>query len=314
MQLRSLSLVVTFLAPTALLAACSAGGNDVSRSGVTGGSNGGSGGTVAVTGGTGGTGTTASGGSSGTGVVITEPDGGVDETCDSILDVTFRDFSEAHPDFEMDFRGDVVRRTLIEPTLGANSKPTFLDSIGCPPKKDSPLACDTDWNVTMPVITSADTFAQWYTTTPDVNIEIKKQIALMESPVGSGEFVYEAMEFFPLEPAEGFGVTPANNHLGRNFLFTTEIHVMFAYSAGQKFSFRGDDDLWIFVNGKLALDLGSMHGAEEGTIDFDAQAAALGISVGSSYPMDIFHAERHTDLSSFKFTTNISCFTPVVVK
>jgi fibro-slime domain-containing protein len=307
-------LVFGFLAPSALLAACSAGGESSPNSGVTGGANGGSAGSIAVSGGSGGSGTSASGGSSGTGVVITDPDGGPDETCDSVLEVTFRDFNEMHPDFEMDFRGDVARRTLIEPVLGANSKPTFRDSIGCPFKKDTPLDCDTDWNVTMPVITSADTFAQWYTTTPDINIEFTKQIALTETPAGSGEFVYETTEFFPLEPSEGFGVTPPNHHLGRNFLFTTEIHVLFKYSAGQKFSFRGDDDLWIFVNGKLALDLGGMHGAEEGTIDFDAQATALGISAGNSYTMDIFHAERHTDLSNFKFTTNISCFTPVVVK
>jgi fibro-slime domain-containing protein len=313
MQPRSFFLVLSTLSASAWLAACSAGDESSPNSGVTGGSNGGSGSTIVVSGGSG-SGTSVSGGSSGTGIVISDPDAGPDDSCDSIFDVTFRDFSEAHPDFEMAFRGDVVRRTLVEPTLGANSKPVFRDSVGCPFKKDTPLDCDTDWNVTMPVITSAETFAQWYVTTPGVNQEFNKQLALVESPPGSGEYVYETADFFPLEPTEGFGVTPANHHLGKNFLFTTEIHVMFTYAAGQKFSFRGDDDLWIFVNGKLALDLGGMHGAEEGTIDFDAQAAALGITPGNSYSMDIFHAERHTDLSNFKFTTNISCFTPVVVK
>jgi len=101
--------------------------------------------------------------------------------------------------------------------------------------------------------------------------------------------------------------------MGKNFLFTTEIHVMFTYKAGQAFTFRGDDDLWIFVNNRLALDLGSLHAPEQGVIDFDKQAAALGISVGQSYPMDIFHAERHTSGSNFRFETNISCFTPVDV-
>jgi fibro-slime domain-containing protein len=72
--------------------------------------------------------------------------------------------------------------------------------------------------------------------------------------------------------------------------------------------------LWIFINGKLALDLGSMHNAEEGTIDFDAQSTALDISPGTSYAMDVFHAERHTRASNFKITTNIACFTPSVVK
>ena len=109
-------------------------------------------------------------------------------------------------------------------------------------------------------------------------------------------------------------ITPPANDMGMNFLFTTEIHVQFRYSAAQKFTFRGDDDLWIFVNGQLALDLGSMHGPEEGTIDFDAQAASLNISVGNRYAMDVFHAERHMRGSNFKITTNIACFTPSIVK
>ena len=83
--------------------------------------------------------------------------------------------------------------------------------------------------------------------------------------------------------------------------------------AGQKFTFRGDDDLWIFVNSKLALDVGGQHQALQGTIDFDAQSAALGITAGGVYSMDIFHAERQTTDSNFRIETNISCFEPGVV-
>ena len=74
-----------------------------------------------------------------------------------------------------------------------------------------------------------------------------------------------------------------------------------------------DDELWIFVNGKLALDVGGQHQALEGTIDFDLQAAALDITVGSTYPMDIFHAERQTTDSNFHIETNITCFEPSTV-
>jgi fibro-slime domain-containing protein len=70
--------------------------------------------------------------------------------------------------------------------------------------------------------------------------------------------------------------------------------------------------MWIFINGKLAMDLGGMHGSQNGTIDFDAQAADLGIAVGRAYPMDIFHAERHTSASNFGVETNIACFTPSI--
>ncbi|MES1173903.1 MAG: fibro-slime domain-containing protein [Myxococcales bacterium] len=234
--------------------------------------------------------------------------------CGSVLDVTYRDFSEAHPDFEMPFAGDVVRRGLVASLLGADHKPVFADRVGHPPLKGDPLAIDPDWQPTQPVIQSADTFNQWYNTTASVNQELHKQLTLTEGTPGTGIFGFASSAFFPLAPTEGFGITPKGNDQGMNFLFTTEIHVVFTYRPLQKFTFRGDDDLWIFINGKLALDLGSMHNAEEGTIDFDAQAAALGISPGTSYPMDVFHAERHTRASNFKITTNIACFTPGIVK
>jgi fibro-slime domain-containing protein len=127
----------------------------------------------------------------------------------------------------------------------------------------------------------------------------------------SGVYVYSSNNFFPLEPTQGFGATPPNQ--GRNFLFTTEIHLNFAYIAGQRFTFRGDDDLWIFINKRLALDLGSMHSEEEGTIDFDTRATELGINPGGVYAMDIFHAERHTSASNFSIETNIACYTPAIV-
>ncbi len=233
----------------------------------------------------------------------------VDEgDCDSILEVTYRDFNEQHPDFEGPFSGDEVRLTLLEPELDVEGKPVFRDSIGCPWSQTDPTQCG-DWTPTQKVIESKQTFDQWYHTVDGVNMEFQKELALTETRPGSGVYVYETNEFFPLSPQEGFGPTPANGQ-GRNFLFTTEIHLTFTYVAGQTFGFRGDDDLWIFINDKLALDLGSMHNPAEGVIDFDAQAAALEIVPGRVYRMDVFHAERHTQVSSFRIETNIGCFKP----
>ena len=271
--------------------------------------------------------TMTTGGTAGTlGNVMPGGSGDGSSDCGSTLAVTFRDFTEKHPDFEMkssidpNFKGDVVRRQMIEAALGSDHKPVYKDGIGCPMANAAPVGCIDDnhdgmpdWLPKIPEIQSADTFKSWYNTTAGTNIEIPKSIPLTETPPGSGTFIYDTTAFFPLSPSEGFGPSPMNsgNPGGKNFLFTTEIHLRFGYVAGQKFTFRGDDDLWIFVNGKLALDLGGLHNATEGTIDFDAQAAALGISPGTTYPMDIFHAERHTDQSNFRVSTNISCFEPV---
>jgi len=229
---------------------------------------------------------------------------------------------------------------LVESVLGADGKPTAFtgmaevaDGITLPglvgkqqrtvtnveggcwtpqntmPTGDCGIGTCGKWTIT-PIsysIKSGSTFAQWYNTTANVNMEIPGELPLMLDPVSS-DSIFDTNAFFPIDD-KGFGNTPGQTH---NYHFTTEIHVKFKYAAGQKFTFRGDDDLWIFVNGKLALDVGGQHQALKGVIDFDAQAATLGITAGNSYPMDIFHAERQTAASNFRIQTNIKCFEPVV--
>ena len=252
----------------------------------------------------------------------------------------------AHDDFEASARGvknadgstfqgwNDMGCGLVEPTLGADGKPRvftgepdaetglFLPGIvgrqrrvvsgpGCAAAGaagDCRHAACQQWNVMPPTysIKSRATFAHWFNTVPGTNIEISGELSLFETIPGSGIWRFASNPFFPID-GQGFGNSPG---LAHNYSFTTEAHVKFTYLTGQQIKFRGDDDLWIFVNGKLAIDLGGQHQPLSAAVDLDAQAPVLGIVPGQTYALDLFHAERQSTISTFDLTTNIACFEP----
>lgn len=217
----------------------------------------------------------------------------------TVLQATVRDFGSSHPDFEVFWGGDPTTGLVLS-GLGADQTPQFNPSVPTPPATSSPTQ-----------ITSAQTFAQWFHDVQDINLPVEIDIELAETEPGL--FVFDDATFFPLDDA-GFNAAPGPNNetfpdsLGdqHNFHFTTEIHTSFEYSPGQIFTFIGDDDLWVFVNGALVIDLGGLHGELEGSVDMDT----LGLAQGTTYAMDVFHAERRHDGSHFRIETSIECFLP----
>ena len=91
-----------------------------------------------------------------------------------------------------------------------------------------------------------------------------------------------------------------------NQMFCFESHANFTYRAGMQFMFRGDDDIWVYIDNKLAVDLGGTHLAAPGFVNLDEFAGASGALVaGNTYDIDIFFCDRRTDMSNVRIKTNM---------
>jgi len=200
-------------------------------------------------------------------------------TPDFQVEVSFRDFTEAHRDFKA-FGGSGEKGCVLG-TLTADAKPVLAMS-GNKPK------CAH--------FTSKPNFDQWYTTKPVV-----KRLAFKMDPA-TGNHVYDSSNFFPLE---NLGCndreTQRDEGKGHNFYFTTEMRIFFKYNGGEVFDFRGDDDVWVFINRKLVIDLGGVHGAQSASLSVDT----LGLQVGKNYELHLFHAERQCCGSNFRASTSL---------
>jgi fibro-slime domain-containing protein len=137
------------------------------------------------------------------------------------------------------------------------------------------------------------------------------------SSISTNVYQYTTQNFYPVD---GLGWNAGSNPQTtagcgntHNYSFTSELHYPFTHSASAAptFAFTGDDDVWAFINGHMAVDLGGLHPPASASVTLDAATStALGLVDGGMYSIDLFQAERHTCGSTYTLT--LSGFTHTV--
>ncbi|MGL1935769.1 MAG: fibro-slime domain-containing protein [Fibrobacterales bacterium] len=105
---------------------------------------------------------------------------------------------------------------------------------------------------------------------------------------------------------------PSTSGYQHNYHFCMKTQTSFTYREGQQFIFNGDDDLWIFVDSTLALDIGGTHIPVSDTLNLDEFLKDQGTNtVGSRHSFDLFYCERHTLQSNLQIQTDIDFDQPI---
>ncbi|MCI0676164.1 MAG: fibro-slime domain-containing protein [Phycisphaerales bacterium] len=153
-------------------------------------------------------------------------------------------------------------------------------------------------------IGTAANFTRWYTDTLGSNMSANYSLDLTNDGTGVYEFLDD--EFNPID-GQLFG----NEGDSHNYYFTYTFQVLFTHHAcaGEFFEFQGSDDVWVFLDGRLVLDIGGVLPGTSQRVNLDR----VDLVDGRTYQMNFFYAQRNSALSTFGFQTNMDliCDQPI---
>jgi fibro-slime domain-containing protein len=286
----------------------------------------------------GGGGSVAVGGSSGAGNGGAAGGLNPPASCGSVVTGTIRDF-RAGGDFQCNNSGFVDE---AQKDCGPWD-PAIVGPLGAAlgPKRKPVFAAGGK----TPSTTGGAAFQQWFEDVPGFNLGTSFDLKLQAGP--GGTFSFDTSAFFPID-GKLFAAQASDPDKGpyksddgqvRNYHFTYELHTTFRYDPGNVFTFRGDDDVFVYINDRLAVNLGGIHVPMQGKINLDtgrveitvepqwaslvqltprpelglpdtiengvAGTVDLGLTAGQVYNLDFFFAERNCCGSNFRVETNL---------
>lgn len=157
-------------------------------------------------------------------------------------------------------------------------------------------------------VQSPESFSNWFHSTSETQ-PVPFTFVLDHIPGTARTYQYSNLSFFPLDGLgwQDYNTDGTNNH---NFAFCCKSHASFGYSGGEVFNFYGDDDLFVFLDNKLVIDLGGVHTQLIGNVSLDDLPWLV---QGQNYAFDMFYCERHTTDSNIQITTSIQFSCPTTL-
>lgn len=97
------------------------------------------------------------------------------------------------------------------------------------------------------------------------------------------------------------------SQIGRDYNFSMEGHGQFVFNTEDNlyFTFEGDDDVYLFINNKMVMDIGAAHSITKSTFNLNDYIKECGLKDGEMYDFDFYYMERHSYGSNIRIETNI---------